>query len=185
MTCIVGYIDRKNKKNIMGGDSAVNNGNVRILKESKIFIREPFIIGCTGNIRIFQVLQHCDIKMRKQKTDETDLKYLITVFVPEIRRLYKENGWNINSSNNEIGSGEFLLGYKNTLYRIGRDLSVVVIDTDYNACGSGEDFAFGSLFTTKNMSININEKIKLALEAASEYDGCVRPPFDIKEYSYE
>jgi hypothetical protein len=58
MTCIVGYIDRQNKKIYMGGDSASVGGNtLRIRKDPKVFIRSLY--SSSGNItdRIYGALQ--------------------------------------------------------------------------------------------------------------------------------
>ena len=57
MTCIIGYIDRENKKILISGDSAgVNKYMLYHRKDSKIFIREPFIMGFTGSFRMGQLL---------------------------------------------------------------------------------------------------------------------------------
>ena len=74
-----------------------------------------------------------------------------------------------------------MVGYKGRLFKIDSDFQVAEAKQKYNATGCGQGFALGSLFSTKNMEIAPKERLKIALKAAVDNSGGVRPPFVFKE----
>ena len=183
MTCIIGYIDRENKKILISGDSAgVNKYMLYHRKDSKIFIREPFIMGFTGSFRMGQLLMADDrFSIRIQKKDETNIQYMISAFIPSIQKLFSDGGY-LEIINDVKHGGEFIVGYHGTLYRIESDFQVSEYLEDYCACGCGEEIALGSLFTSEVK--DIKEKILIAMKAAEHYSTIVSSPFEILEMNY-
>ena len=182
MTCIVGFIDKENKKIYIGGDSAGSaNYNIRTRKDPKVFIRDPFIIGFTSSFRMGQLLMSDErFSIRIQKQEESNYDYMVSAFIPAIQKLFKEGGF-LESNKDVLSGGTFLIGYKGSLYEIEDDFQVAEYTEDYAACGCGEDYALGSLFTSSG---NILERIKKALECAEYYSSGVRGPFNIIEIEY-
>jgi len=53
MTCIIGIVDKDTKDIYMAGDSAATGDVAKsVVKYSKVFIRDKFIIGFCGSARM-------------------------------------------------------------------------------------------------------------------------------------
>lgn len=64
---------------------------------------------------------------------------------------------------------DILIIFKNNIYRIGSDFSVIHIpDFTFVAIGSGEPYALGAVFAIKNKPAK--ELVRIALQAAIHYD---------------
>jgi hypothetical protein len=62
-----------------------------------------------------------------------------------------------------------------------RVMPEVMLDkTPYACVGCGAEFCNGSLHSTQNMSIGPEQRVRMALEAASFHSIGVKPPFIIK-----
>ena len=64
------------------------------------------------------------------------------------------------------------------LYEMLIDFQFTEVD-QYTCVGSGGSYAFGSLFTTEELNINGEERVRMALEAAIKFDGATGPPVHI------
>lgn len=185
MTCIVGYIDKENRKIIMGGDSAGVSGlDVRIRKDPKVFILKDMIIGYTSSFRMGQLLR---FKLVVPENFRDDIyEYMCTDFIDAVRKCFKENGYTtIKDNTEEVGT--FLVGYKGRLFKIENDLQVAEVTDNYDACGCGQSYALGALKVLDFYSrerYDISEIIKISLEIATAFSGGVRPPYTILEQSF-
>jgi ATP-dependent protease HslVU (ClpYQ) peptidase subunit len=180
MTCIVGIIDKENKKVYIGGDSAGVAGlSISIRKDPKVFKRGKFIFGFTSSFRMGQLLMCGDMDLKKQKPDEDTYVYMVTTFVDAIRHLFKKGGYLVIENTEESG-GTFLVGYKNRLFCIESDFQVAEVYDDYYSVGCGVNYALGSLYTTQGqLNLTPEERINKALSAAEYHNGGVRGPFNI------
>ena len=68
------------------------------------------------------------------------------------------------------------------LYEILVDFQMNEID-DMTVVGSGSSFAFGSLYTTKELNINGYKRVLMALKSASKFDTATGDPFYIEKLS--
>ena len=186
MTCIVGYIE-KSKTNTtiyIGGDSAGSSGNdITLRNDPKVFIKEnktdSFIFGFTSSFRMGQILMSTKFNPPVQKSDDSDYNYLITDFVDEIRKTFKDGGYLKTKEGVEVG-GTFLVGYRNKLYTIESDFQVGEALTNYVAVGAGEDYALGAMYILEeNTEYTGNDKIYKALEASAKFNTTVHSPFKI------
>lgn len=75
--------------------------------------------------------------------------------------------------------GDLIFGYRNRLFIIQSDYSVLESSDGYMSIGSGYLFALGSLFSTKNLIDNPKTRIHLALQSAAKFDMGVQAPFYI------
>ena len=174
MTCIVGMVE--DGKVYIGGDSAVTAGNtVRAVKHPKVFRNGPFVIGCVGSVRMSQLLEYV-LNVPPQGDDVTDKKYMITVFAEAVRTCLKEYGF-AEVEDNKERFGTFLVGYHGGLYSVYSDLQVTQYLDGMTACGSGEEYALGALYTLKGL--DAEGRILVALAAASYFDSNVAPPFAV------
>lgn len=176
MTCIVAI--KSNKKIYMGCDSAGTDSqfNLIVRKDPKIFFNGPFLIGYCDSFRMGQILQH-KFKPPQQKRGTSDFEFMTTVFIDEVRKCFKDNGFSHIEDNEEIG-GTFLVAYKGEIYCVEEDYQVGVHVFPFNATGAGQEIALGSLFSTyQSKTLSPEQKLTIALKASEQFNASVRSPF--------
>lgn len=177
MTAIVAIIDKG--KVYMGGDSAgVGGYHITTRKDPKVFINGDFIFGFTSSFRMGQLLQY-SFNPPEQSRSLDDRTFIYTDFINSVRECFSSGGYMEVSSNRESG-GNFLVGYKGTLYNIDDDFQIGIPYHPFDAVGCGFDLCLGSLYSTRKMNLKPEEKITMALEAAQEFSAGVRGPFVIE-----
>jgi ATP-dependent protease HslVU (ClpYQ) peptidase subunit len=179
MTCIVGLIE--NGVAWLGADSCGSNGYDKVIrKDKKIFKLKDTsaIVGYTSSFRMGQLLMYSNNLIDKRDEPNINHEYLVKYFIPNVIKLFEDGGYSRNKSGEKEG-GEFLLAYKDKLYKIESDYQVGESCDNYDACGCGEEYALGSLKTTEDMNMTPKERIHKALESASKFSCGVAPPFYI------
>jgi ATP-dependent protease HslVU (ClpYQ) peptidase subunit len=178
MTCIIGYIDRKEKRIIMGADTAgVQRGLVIGREDSKIFFNRNFLIGFAYSFRMGQVLQHCFIPPRKKRHQDI-YEYLCSNFMEKLRKTFIKNGCMENDENGSDSGCDLLIAYKDKLFSMGNDYQIGIPQDDWACIGCGRFFSLGALESLKDIkNISIIEKIEIALKASAKYSDGVRAPF--------
>lgn len=181
MTCIVGVIE--NGVTYIGSDSIGSNGySGTIRKDKKVFKLKDTsngIVGFTSSFRMGQLLMYRKgLIDPRDEQDGIDHEYLVTKFIPNVIHLFEEGGYSRNNSGEKEG-GIFLLGYKDRLYKIESDFQVAEPTLSYEACGSGESYALGSLHSTEGLDLSVEDRIHKALRAASNFSVSVQGPFYI------
>lgn len=180
MTCVVGLTH--NGITYIGADSLASNSYSKtIRKDKKVFKLKDTnnaILGFTSSYRMGQLLMYANGLIDPRDEPDIDHEYLVTKFIPNVIYLFENGGFGKNNSGEKSG-GTFLLGYKDKLFKIESDYQVSESYKNYDACGSGEEFALGSLHTTEGLGMNPVERIHMALQAASEFSVGVQPPFYI------
>lgn len=180
MTCIVGLVD--NGITYIGGDSLGSNTYTKtVRRDRKVFKLKDTsnaILGYTSSFRMGQLLMYASGLIDKRDEPNVDHEYLVTKFIPNITKLFEEGGYIRNKSGEKYG-GTFLMGYKDKLYKIFDDFQVSESFDSYSACGCGEEFALGSLYTTEISKMTPQERIRIALQVASKFSTGVQAPFYI------
>jgi ATP-dependent protease HslVU (ClpYQ) peptidase subunit len=172
VTCIVGIAHQG--KVYMGGDSVGSTDWLSMtLAQPKVFRNGDFIIGYTTSLRMGQLLQY---KFSPPPMTEDLMNYMVTDFIDALRACVNTSGFGRIKENQE-SSGTFLVGYKHRLFRIEDYYSIIETD-EYQACGSGEQLALGSLHTTQREEPFT--RIKKALFAAEAHNPNVRGPFHME-----
>lgn len=183
MTCVIGFIDRENNVSWIGADSLGSNGYTKATEmSSKVFRNETFkdvLIGGTTTFRHLDLLKYSgtlfdEIDLYK-KTD-INHKYMVTKFIPKVIELFK--GGVVGEAETKRG-GNFIVATSGRLFEVQQDFSVLEPELGICSVGSGEDVAMGSLITTKDLDMSLQEKIIKALEAAEQYCCGVQRPFHI------
>lgn len=182
MTCIVG-METADGVMIAGDSASATNSQIVPTKLDKVFeissLKEKMIIGYTSSFRMGQLLEYSfRPPKRKEFPYVGDLEYLATSFIDEVRKVLKEGGYSEVDNNREKG-GFFLVGYKGNLYEINSDFQVNSSAIGYNAVGSGKYYALGSLYNSVKNSVDPEEALFLALEAAERFNPFVIRPFKI------
>jgi ATP-dependent protease HslVU (ClpYQ) peptidase subunit len=180
-TCIVGL---KHKGiTYIGGDSFGSNSYMGMTYNTKkvfhINDQKEIIVGYTSSFRMGQLIQYSNTLFNNDDfliDNKINEKYFVNTFIPKLQDLFSKGGYQENNNDVLLG-GEFLIAYKNKLFVIQCDYSILESSDDYLACGCGESFALGSLYTTQNKKYTPEERILLALESASKFSTGVSGPF--------
>ncbi|MDM0587807.1 hypothetical protein QTH25_13600 [Clostridium perfringens] len=183
MTCIIGYKDKKNNKVYIGADSCVGNSlgkhtlgeNYKIFKPSK---NKNILIAMSGSVRALQVLKYqMDFPSENEligQEEEFNEKYIVTKIIPKLQRVCDDQ----KVLEKDWVCLYFLIAYKDKLWKISGDFAVLEYTDEYLSEGSGFAYAEGSLHTTKDMDMSIEDKILMGLKAGC-IDKSVAPPFFI------
>lgn len=174
MTCIVGFIDKKSSKVVMGADSAGVAGlDITLRKDEKVFKNGDFVIGCTSSFRMIQLLRFSFKPPRVY--DKEIYEYMCTDFINGVRKCFEEGGYLQKFKDGDEKGGTFLVAYKDRLFKIDSDFQVAEASQGYDACGCGETYALGSIYNTSKS--NAETIVIDALRCAENFSGGVRSPF--------
>lgn len=185
MTCIVGYLDRKNGCTWIGGDSLGSNGFTKeIIALGKVFkcrSHKSVVIGSTTSYRHIDLLRYSENLFPEIDAIHgaaIDHQYMVKEFVPRLVELF---GTGVKDKEELERGGNLVVGAGDRLFEIQCDYSVIQPSEDFCAVGSGEIAALGSLFTTKSIKdMSIPDRILKALEAAEHVCVGVKRPFILK-----
>lgn len=176
MTCIVGL--EADGKVFMGGDSASTSGwDLDISRFKKVFRVNDFLVGCTGTIRMEQLLRY-SLEVRQCEEGEDDIQYMVLGLVEAIRKRLKDGGFAKVENNQEEFSGQFLVGFNGKLYTVEQNFQVCSSANGFWAIGCGADFALGNLLATGEMEPE--KRVLAALEAAGHLSAGVHPPYYVE-----
>lgn len=186
MTCIVGIVDKIKEIVYIGGDSASvipGTASRRFITKEKVFKKDKLLFGFCGSFRALQLVQYelevSDVDLAVNRLDGDIFKYLITDLVPKIQKLLEKHEVLKRTAEEDIRGYLFLIGYKDKLFRVDVDFQVMEYQDDYDSVGSGSKYAFGSLHATKFFKLKSENRITMALQAASYFNGGVVKPFYI------
>lgn len=185
MTCIVGYIETKQKIIVMGGDSCVSTqSHAESLSKAwpKVFKRGEFLIGCSGYVRLLNILSQ-KFEPPKHQPDVSVDKYMVGPFTDAVRTALKDAGLAEKDKERESGGGVALIGYRGRLYKLDWWYQLIEYATQYASVGSGEQYALGALAVTEQLK-NKKQAVKLALETAARFCPSVAGPFVIETVRY-
>lgn len=173
MTCIVGL--EQNGHVYLGGDSAaVEYQDIQVTTAPKIFRNGKFIIGFTTSFRMGQLLQY-SFKPPRHPKNKSDIEYLSTAFTEAVKSIFSKYGF-LSVKEGVDNGGQFIFGYNGHIYYFDDDFHIGKPYNQFTACGSGRQIALGSLYSTKHLKDPI-KRLELALNAAAEFNICVRAPF--------
>ena len=176
MTCIVGIRD-KNWVTIGGDSAGVAGYQTQIRKDPKVFKKEEkMIFGFTSSFRMGELLQF-KLKLPKHPKGKEDYEYMCTDFIDAVMKCLEDNHYAL-VKDNQMRGGTFLVGYNGRLYTVHGNYQVGELYQSYAACGSGEEFALGSLHSTTGIEYSVDDRIEMALLAAEEFSVGVRAPFN-------
>ncbi|QGS83429.1 hypothetical protein PMC2000_29230 [Burkholderia pseudomallei] len=175
MTCIVAV---KHETGIyMGADSAaVGCWTVWDRLDPKIYRVGPFLIGFTTSYRMGQLLGH-SFSVPDHLEGVDTFAFMCTTFVDAVRECLKKGGFALRENEREE-AGTFLCAYRGRVFRVESDYQIGESATNFDACGCGQEFALGSLYSTSGMEPE--QRVRTALCAAQRFSAGVREPFLIE-----
>lgn len=175
MTCIVGLVH--NSRVYIGGDSGgLGKNSYDIRKMPKVFTKGQFVYGYAGSFRMGNILQY-EFKEPKIKGDI--FKYMVHDYINGLRKCFEKHGFEIDSER-EADGGEaispcFFVGMKGKLFSVHEDLQIAELTRSYDAIGCGGDFALGAMYMAQEMDKTPEEKITIALKAATQFSSIYEP----------
>jgi ATP-dependent protease HslVU (ClpYQ) peptidase subunit len=174
----------------MGGDSAGSTYDTSYIQTApKVFLKsEKMLIGFVGSFRLGQVLQYSLRLPLHSHHYDNNMQYLVDAFIPELIKEFKACGIATVKDEFVYGLGEFLVGYNGELFSIDHEFQVLQNETNFMCTGSGEDFAYGTMFGLslfQPVCTDIEQRIKLALKTSAYYSKAIREPFTILKMGYK
>jgi len=165
----------------MGSDHAASDeksGMIIARKDSKVFRVGQYGIAFTDSFRMGDILQYSwkYPVYTPTKTNSGLDKFMRTKFVDSVKTTFSENGFGSSPANEEHTGGIFLVGMCGRIFTVDEDYNVGQSVINYAAEGSGAMFALGALYATSKQ-INPKARLKLALEAATEFTMSVSAPY--------
>ena len=197
MTCIIGYIDKVERKMYMLGDSAgVYDYEITIRKDKKVFKRNikisneeiiEVLIGFTSSFRMGQILMFCDLPEMPKSIDE--FEYLVKIFVPHLMHIFKDQNYLQSYQgdwNEQAKGGTFLIAINGRLFCIEDDFQIREVYQCYDSIGCGEFYAITALQVMSDIENNmtVEQKILKAAKIAAFNNAGVREPFNIVMTDY-
>ncbi len=187
MTVIVGLRDNLGNC-FLGADSQTSWGYTTMKcskRDGKLIVRPPYMFGITGTARLGIILRTgilpvYDEKYKLEYPRASLDDFMFYTFSEAIRELFKDRGYGRVKDNEEEFYGAFMVYGYGSLYIVSSDFSISPID-DYFACGSGMDYALGSLATTARFpEVKSTDRVTLALHSAGEHNAFVGPPYFVE-----
>ncbi len=163
MSCVAAL--KQNGKVYVAADSLSSaDDKLFYRKDKKVFKNGKYIIGFCGSIRTGQILK------RRYWVPPTDI-----YAVPDslMKFMEKKGCMSITEEGHKNCGCNFIFATKGEIYEILVDFQLVEPVDDFTAIGSGSDFALGSLFSTKGTKLKPEERLKMAIEAASYFSASV------------
>jgi len=196
MTCIVGWICPETNDVWLGGDSASVGNMAHTCSEDKVFMRETcssdgltvrkMLIGYTTSFRMGQLIEHKLVMPIHEKNEKT-IEYLIRKFADAIRLCLKDHGWSAIDKNHEEG-GVLLIAYEGRLFLMCSDFQITEHRRGFQAIGSGDEIAMGAMYGMTHLhrgGMSPSDLLFISLDAASDINPYVRPPYVLKSLSGE
>lgn len=172
----------------MGADSQVTRGGTRVslsnpnnYKVWKVKGCEHCLMGHVGSLRDACVIKLLNNIVRELDVlhDSVNFEFVVNRVVPLLIDELMARRYLSSSGKLEFSDSRFLFAYKDRLYVIGSDFSVIEVD-DCVAIGSGESEAIGSLLTTSYESNPIVRIIK-AIKSSAAHDIYVDYPIILSD----
>jgi ATP-dependent protease HslVU (ClpYQ) peptidase subunit len=168
MTCIVGITNGYSI--YIGGERAASDGIGMIsMATPKVHERNGWVYGYAGSIGIGQLL---DLTPLPILAEDDDVFFVLrTTVVEELKDIISKY-----SEEQAERDTAWLIGTRGRLFEVNHtDWSVVEVYE--STIGSGGPYAFGSIYTSIDKTIE--ERISLALQAAITYSPHCQGPWDI------
>lgn len=178
---------------IQGKNWALLGADTRISDEEKIYqmpktiakiieIEEGIFIACAGDLRAINILQG-GMRINNQNLSMSNEHYLTNVFIPTLRKVFTNHGYERTQEGVSSMESEFLLAYYGQLYAIGSDYSWIQDSRGLYGLGSGGSIALGALaaLVTPTPQRTMAKKMATqALDIACAYNADSAPPYTLK-----
>lgn len=171
----------------IGSDSQVTKGGSRTTLKNpnnykiwKVEGCEHCLMGHVGNLRDANVVRLMSgiVDDYDEYCDRVNYRFVVKYVVPEIIKTLRNAQFLKEDKYVDFLDSSFLFAYKDKLFSINSDCSVIEID-DYVAIGSGANEAIGSLLSTEKA--DPKTRIVKAIKASATSDIYVDYPIIISD----
>lgn len=170
MTILVGIADGKNV--YIGADRAASDEQTIItMCRPKVHVKNKWIFAYSGSVGTGQLLEFVTFPAIDKKADI--YKILRLDIVKQLKTMISDHG-----DDGDDNGAEFLIGANGKLFEFSSS-DWGVVEVSESCAGSGNQISLGSLYTTYTLDMTIEERIRVALEAAIEYSPTCQAPLDI------
>lgn len=181
MTCVLAlkYIDVDTNKPVivLAADKMGSNGNVkRVYTKPKIFKNGDFYIGYTTSFYMGQLLQHTWIPPEKE-LNQSDDEYLFRDVIKSLHRMFENNDFDFDAK----GEGTFILVYKDRIFEVFSDMSLLEVDT-FASVGCGSEVMQGAIsmyLYDDGSTMVLDDMLALAFEIVAERSCGVSKEYDM------
>lgn len=174
MTVIVAL--RHHDTVVIGGERGLGDEATIImpLTTPKVWRHGPYLFGYSGTTE-GQIVQTKFLPPPPKGDLHT---FMNTEFLISLSDFYDK--WQVKRTHGEDETGlTMIICVGGQMYEhTPDDMSLVNYDSEYVSIGSGSDYAYGSLWTTKHLS-NPKGRVKTAIEAACAYSPACMTPVDV------
>jgi ATP-dependent protease HslVU (ClpYQ) peptidase subunit len=181
MTCIVGI--NTGSKIIIAGDRMGSNGFTYGQYHEKVFKKDEFIFGVCGSYRVMQLIKH-KFAIPKMKVGQEANDYLYNDFTDAFIALIRNNNCAVKKDNIDTMEAGIVFGFQDKLYIMENNFQILSNNKGYEASGSGCYHAVASLYSTQDLNITPEDRLKKAIVCASEFVLSVDSSVDMVELEY-
>ena len=181
MTCIVGI--NTGSKIIIAGDRMGSGRLTYNQYHEKVFKKDDFIFGVCGCYRVMQLIKHKFV-IPKMKVGQTVDNYLYNDFTDNFMQLIRDNNCAVKKDDIYTMNADVLFGFKDNLYAMYGNFQILSNNKGYEAMGSGCYHAMASLYSTQDLNITAEDRLKKAIVCASEFVLSVDTAVDTVELKY-
>lgn len=178
MTCVVALLEDDGDIHL-GSDSLGTDGHFsKVISDPKIFVNGEFLFGYAGSFRLGQILEH-GFEPPSRMENQGSKQYLCTTFMEALKNSFHIQGFlgKDEDTNQDSFDGEFLIGYREEIFIVQEDFSVLQVRDNYLSIGSGQETATAVLYATRDIDISPIDRLLLSLETTSKYVDSVAGPF--------
>jgi ATP-dependent protease HslVU (ClpYQ) peptidase subunit len=142
MTIIAGVV--ADGRVYLAADSFSAEGARRVRQtEPKVWRDGPCVVGVSGSLRLAQIVRY---HMSFADLSGGALAWLLREYIPLLKTVTAELGGLEKDDETTYLGGDILIGYRDVMFWIDSECSVVPIATAYTAIGSGAPYALGALW---------------------------------------
>jgi len=159
---VVVSINDKNKIYMASDSMASDDETFRYTVTPKIYKRDGFLIGIAGSVALVQFL----MESWKKPKDVFELRNILIALAKATGCM---NVVNDGDCSTQYIPATFLVGHRRKIYEITVNFNVIEYEENYNAIGSGKNFALGALCATEKLDLTPKQRVNMAVEVSSRF----------------
>lgn len=155
----------------LGGDSLASDSSDSIYtSEPKVFSFKGFCIGYAGSFRFGQILGHCFLPPEHDPSLD-DSTYMFVVWIEALRDTLSNFGHlKCEDGVDSIASeGAAIVVYRDSIYYVQEDLSLLKSASPYAAIGSGMSYALGAMNALEDSKLPGEDILRKSIEIAIKF----------------
>lgn len=181
MTCIIAITDKTGCV-WLAGDKLGSNGHTKqIVKDPKVFKVGDFYFGYTSSFYMGQLLKYSFVPpVRTMHVDDNE--YIFRDVRYSLKALFDKNSFGVTQlgtpTTNEPDFGTFIMVYKNRVFVVQNNLSL--LEYDNTSVGCGEELAKGCIDALQeNTELSPEQILTKTMDIVSRYSCGVSRELDI------